>query len=71
MKIPEHCKALWKQLTSEEDAVVDVHEQELTKASDVKWLFENGLIRVVHSDKLLPSVAIVLSEAGKAVKSES
>lgn len=70
MKIPVHCEALWKQLKAADGGSVDVHEQEVTKATDIKTLFELGLIRVVRSQKLLPTVAIVLSESGKLTVGE-
>ncbi len=66
--IPEHCSSLWKQLI-EADKGVRVHEQELTKATDIKTLFDLGLIRVVRDTALHPAVDLVLSQLGEEIKS--
>lgn len=62
VEIPEKCLALWKQL---HNGPVVVHEQEITKAEDIRLLFELGLIRFTRSDGILqPSVKVFLSEEG-------
>ncbi len=67
LDIPENCLDLWKQLIMS-DRGVRVHEQELTKASDVKALFGLGLIRIVRDTAVDPAVDLVLSEYGLEVK---
>lgn len=60
--IPDFCEALWKQLKK---GTVDVHEQEVTKAQDLKALFDLGLIRFSRPDGLFPAVRVSLSESGR------
>lgn len=67
--IPEYCMGLWIQLIAA-DKGVRVHEQELTKASDVKTLFDLGLIRIVRDSTVFPAVDLVLSEYGEQLKSQ-
>ncbi len=66
--IPKHCSSLWKQLV-EADKGVRVHEQELAKATDIRTLFDLGLIRVVRVTALHPAVDLVLSQFGEEIKS--
>ena len=61
--MPNHVLDLWNQL-KQVDGGVRVHEQELTKATDVMYLFNAGLIRVVRDGSVYPAVDLVLSEAG-------
>lgn len=68
--IPEYALGLWHNL---EKGMVIVHEQELNKSKDIKFLFENGLIRFVEptGDMLSPACGVVLSETGNAFMKSS
>jgi len=68
--IPEYALGLWRNL---EKGMVVVHEQELGKASDIKFLFQAGLIRFVAptGEMLSPSCGVVLSEQGIAFMKSS
>lgn len=68
--IPKHALALWHDL---EKGMVVVNQQEVDKATDIKFLFDKGLIRLVKAsaELKLPARGIVLSEQGKRFMASS
>lgn len=65
--IPDFARSLWEQIKGASKGV-RVHEQEVFKSSDVKALFDAGLIRVVRDGAIFPAVDLVLSEKGASLK---